>query len=410
MAEAAAQFQKGLDQLALLLDTPERQRQELEFYSELIKVLIILKGLMAAEPGDALARARELWEQMGCPTEFIHILYEQSFYYAYRGELDLAQRADEDILRLSRQRDDSTGLVLGYSSAGRTLFSIGNFASSRSHLESGLALYDPASHGPLIEKTTVHPHVRSLAFLGNALFALGFADQGLARINAAIAEARRLAHPLSLAGSFTIGARMLSLIGDTAILGEWMDELVAMATNQGFPIWRVVGTIYLGSIKVKNGDIAEGISFLRRGLAAHDFTRGVAWRTHFVVLLAEAWEIAGEIETAMTMVEDTLQIVERTGERWIAAELNRLKGQLLLRQGHDESAEELYWKALNIAREQQAKLWELRAGVSLARLWCDQGRRAAARDLLAPVYGWFTEGFDTPDLKEAKALLEALDA
>jgi len=215
MVEAAAQFQKGLDQLAQLPDTSDRQRQELEFYSELITVLITVKGLMAAEPGNALARARELWQQMGCPTEFIHILYEQSFYYAYRGELDLAQRADEEILRLSHQRDDSAGLVLGYSSAGRTLFSIGNFASSRSHLEAGLALYDPASHGPLIEKTTVHPHVRSLAFLGNALFALGFAEQGLARSKAAIAEARRLAHPLSLAGSFTIGARMLSLIGDT---------------------------------------------------------------------------------------------------------------------------------------------------------------------------------------------------
>ena len=129
---------------------------------------------------------------------------------------------------------------------------------------------------------------------------------------------------------------------------------------------------------------------------------------HYIALLAGACEIAGQVEEALTLLDDALQIVERTGERWFAAELNRHKGQLLLRQGHSEAAEELYRKALSIAEEQEAKLWELRAAVSLARLCRDQGRRAEARDLLAPVYGWFTEGFDTPDLKEAKALLDEL--
>ena len=129
---------------------------------------------------------------------------------------------------------------------------------------------------------------------------------------------------------------------------------------------------------------------------------------HFIALLAGACEIAGQIEEALTMLDDTLQIVERTGERWFAAELNRHKGRLLSNQGHSEAAEELYRKALSIAREQEAKLWELRAAVSLARLRRDQGRHSEARDLLAPVYGWFTEGFDTADLKEAKALLDEL--
>jgi predicted ATPase len=129
---------------------------------------------------------------------------------------------------------------------------------------------------------------------------------------------------------------------------------------------------------------------------------------HYIALLARACEIAGQIEEAMTLSDDALEIVERTGERWFAAELNRHKGQLLLRQGHTEAAEELYRKALTIAKEQEAKLWELRAAASLARLRRDQGRRPEARDLLAPVYGWFTEGFGTPDLKEAKALLDEL--
>jgi predicted ATPase len=132
------------------------------------------------------------------------------------------------------------------------------------------------------------------------------------------------------------------------------------------------------------------------------------WTPHHIALVARACEIAGQFEEAVTLVDDALQIVARTGECWLAAELNRHKGQLLLRQGDCEAAEELYRKALSIAQEQEAKLWELRAAVSLARFRRDQGRHAEARELLAPVYGWFTEGFDTPDLKEAKALLDEL--
>ena len=132
------------------------------------------------------------------------------------------------------------------------------------------------------------------------------------------------------------------------------------------------------------------------------------WMPHYTALLAAACEIAGEIDEAVTLLDDALQIVERTGERWLEAELNRHRGRLLLRQGHSEAAEELYRKALSIAAEQEAKLWELRAAASLARLRRDQGRDAEALDLLAPVYGWFTEGFGTPDLKEAKSLLDEL--
>ena len=208
--------------------------------------------------------------------------------------------------------------------------------------------------------------------------------------------------------SLAIGARLLSLVGDNAALDERADQLVAVATEQGFPFWRALGTIYRGWVKVKNGDVAEGISLLRSGSTAYRATGAEMWMPHYIALLAGACEIAGQVEEAVTLLDDALQIVERTGERWFAAELNRHKGQLLLRQGHPEAAEELYRKALSIAEEQEAKLWELRAAVSLARLRRDQGRHAEARDLLAPVYGWFTEGFDTPDLKEAKALLDEL--
>jgi class 3 adenylate cyclase/predicted ATPase len=407
-AEAAAQFQKGLDQLALLPDDSERQRQDLEFLSALGAVLIAVKGSAAPETGHAYARARKLWEQLGSPSEFVRVAYGQSLHHTTRGEFDLALRLDEDLLRLSRQRYDSGGLVLGHYSSGRNLLFLGRFASSRSHLEKALALYDPISHCSLVHQGGIHPEVASQVHLGIVLFCRGYPDQALARTNVGIAEARNLVHPPSLALSLALGGVLLSLVGDHVTLDGWADELVAVATEQGFPTWRAQGTVYRGWIKVKNGDVAEGISLLHSGSAACRATGQEVWMPYYTGLLARAWEIAGQIEEGVTLLDAALQIVERTGERSLEAELNRHKGQLLLRQGHPAAAEELYRKALSIAKEQEAKLWELRAAASLARVRRDQGRHAEARDLLAPIYGWFTEGFGTLDLKEAKALLDEL--
>jgi predicted ATPase len=240
------------------------------------------------------------------------------------------------------------------------------------------------------------------------LFCLGYPDQALVQSNAAIAEARRLAHQPSLALSLNFGARLHLLVGDNAAVGERADQLVAVTTEQGFPLWRAQGTMFCGWVKVENGDVAEGISLLRSGSTAFRATGSGVFMPYHIALLARAYEITGQVEAALSLLDDALQIVETIGERWFAAELHRRKGQLLLRQEHPEAAEELYRKALSIAVEQEAKLWELRAAVSLARLRGDQGRRAEARNLLAPVYNWFTEGFDTADLKEAKALLDEL--
>jgi tetratricopeptide (TPR) repeat protein len=200
-AEALAQFQKGLDQLALLPDTPKRQRQELEFLSTLGALLSVVQGHSAPQAGQAYARARELWEQLGCPSEFLNVPHGQSRYHAYRGELDLALRLDRDLLRLSREREDSAGLVLGHISSGRNLMHAGRFASSRSHLEAMLALHDPNSHQP-----GTRPNLIAQADLGIVLFCLGFPDQALAWSRAAIAEAQQLAHPRSLAVTLALGS------------------------------------------------------------------------------------------------------------------------------------------------------------------------------------------------------------
>jgi class 3 adenylate cyclase/predicted ATPase len=408
LAEAAAQFQKGLDQLALLLDTPERQQRELEFRIALGAVMVAVKGYAAPETGQVYARAQELWKQLDSPSEFLQVPHGQALHHALRGELDLAQRLDEDLLRVSRQRNDLPGLVLGHGSTGRTLFYMGRFASSRLHLEEAFALYDCDSHRSLTHQIGFQPRVGSQAVIGIVLFCLGFPDRALAQSNAAIALARRLVHPPSLAASLAWGATLLSAVGDNSALGERTEELAAVTSEQGFPYWLAVGTIYRGWFRANSGELAEGISRLRGGLTAYRATGAELWRPYFFALLAGAWEIAGQIDETLAVLDDALQIVEKTGERWFAAELNRHKGRLLLRQGRSEAAEKLFRKALGIAREQEAKLWELRAAVSLARLRHDQRRRVEARDILAPVYGWFTEGFDTLDLKEAKSLLDEL--
>jgi predicted ATPase len=202
---------------------------------------------------------------------------------------------------------------------------------------------------------------------------------------------------------------MLALLAkDHVAFGEWVGQMVAIAIEQSFDFWRAYGTICRGWIKVTSGDVTQGVSLLRSGLAAYRATGGETYMPHHIALLARACEIAEQIEEGLSLLDEAREIAEITGERWFAAELNRHKGRLLLQQGHAQAAEELYRKALSIAEEQKAKLWELRAAMSLARLCRDQGRRSDARDLLAPVCGWFTEGFDIPDLKQAKALLHEL--
>jgi class 3 adenylate cyclase/predicted ATPase len=412
MSEAAAQLQKGLDQLALLPVTPERQRQELEFCSSLAAAFYAVRGVAAPETGQAYGRARKLCEQLDFPSEFLNVLWGESRYHAYRGRLDLALRLDGEMLTLSRQRNDSSGLISSLLTSGHNLMYSGRFSAARLQLEEALALEEAvALHDPNFYRSIVHlgTHVVTLrAYLGNTLFILGYPDQALARTNAAIAEARGLARQNFFATSLAVGTRLLSLVGDNAALAERADELVALATEQGFPHWRAQGTIYRGCAKVKNGKVAEGTAVLRAGSAAYRAAGSELFVPHYLDLQGTACEIAGQTEEAMSLLDEALLLIERTGERWLEAELNRHKGELLVRQGHTEAAEKLYQKGLRISQEQEAKLWELRAVASLARLRRDQGRRAEARNLLAPIYGWFTEGFDTPDLKDAKTLLDEL--
>jgi len=405
MTEATAQLQEGLDQLARLPETVERMRQELEFRVALGTALRAVKGFAAPETGRAWSCARKLWEEQGSPQEFINIPFALAAYHGLRHERDLALSLIDDVLRLSHQRNDASGLILAYSEIGENLMFAGELASSRSHLERALAIRGPSFQPAFFTHDPLVPARGNLAIV---LFCLGYPDQAWAASRATIAEAQRLGHPASLTLSRIFDAILLSLGGDNAALDAQAGELIAAATEHGFAVYHAQGSIFGGWAKVKCGEVPEGNRLLRSGLDAYRATGSEVWMPHYRALLAMSLEIAGQTEEAAVSLDDALHNVERTGERWFEAELNRYKAELLLRQGDAEAAEELFRKAMRTAREQQAKLWELRAAVNLARLHRDRGCPGDARGILAPVYGWFTEGFDTPDLKEAKALLDAL--
>ncbi len=272
-----------------------------------------------------------------------------------------------------------------------------------------LAIYDPPSHRSVVDQVGFYPQGNAQACLAVVLLCLGYPEQALAQSNAAVAAARSLAHVHSLVSILALAAAPLALVGDPALLGDWADQLVAITTEQGFPCWCAIGTTYRGWVKVRNGDIAEGISLLRGGTAAFRVTGSELFAPFLVILLASACEIcrAGRRKP----VPVGRGIADRRRDRRAlaggGADIGK-KANCCCGKGMPLAAEELYRKALTIAAEQGAKFWELRAAASLARLRREQGRHAEARNVLAPIYGWFTEGFDTADLREAKALLDEL--
>jgi predicted ATPase len=407
LVEAAMQLEKALARLALMADGRERQQMELGLQADLGSIRFAVRGWAAPETGQSYARARELWEQLGYPSEFLRVPWGQWMYHANQGDFDLGQRLAEDLLHRSQQHGQGSGLILARLCLGATFMGRGEFVLSHLHLAEGDRLYVPATHRALAQEAGVHPHTMGLTFLGFIHFCLGYPDQALAYYTAAITEARREQHRPSIAQSLSMKARLLCFLGDAELLAEHAEQIFAIGVDQGFPYWRAQGLIYRGWAKVATGGFDHGISSLRAGIIAYQATGARWWMPFFLALQADAEVIGSHPDVALGILTEALNTSRERGENWFEAELVRRLGQLLQHRT-STAAESLFEEAIEIAQRQEAKLWELRAAASLARLRCDQGRKAEARDLLAPVYGWFTEGFDTPDLKEAKALLDEL--
>jgi predicted ATPase len=394
-----------------LPDTPERARQELTLQITLGAALIVTKGYAVPEVETAYARARALCQQVGETPQLVSVLGGLWVFYLVRGKLQTAQALAEQALRLAQRGQDVALRVGAHYWLGQTLFFLGEVASAREHLEQGIALYNPQqdySHAFLAGQ---EPGVVSFSYAALALWLLGYPDQALKRSHEALTLAQRLSHPFSLAFALDSAAIFYQFRREAQTAQERAEAAITLCTAQGFPYWLAIGSVIQGWALTAQGQTKEGIAQLRQGLAAWRATGAELRQSFFLALLIEAYGDVRQAEEGLSILTEALEVANKTEERWYEAELYRLKGELVLQargQSPESDAEACFQQAIAIARQQSAKSLELRAATSLARMWQQQGKKAEAHDLLAPVYHWFTEGFDTKDLQEAKALLDAL--
>jgi class 3 adenylate cyclase/predicted ATPase len=406
--EAISHLTKGLEVLKALPDTPARTQQAIALQLTLGIPLSATRGYAAPEVAHIYTQAQELCQRMGETPQLIPALLGLWRFYLLRAELVKARELAEQCLLLVHRVDDPTRLIVAHDALGETLFFLGDFAQARAHLERAVALYDPQKRRP--HRALTDPGVSSLSILAGALWMLGYPAQALQKSAEALRLAEALAQPHILASTLVLAAHCSQLRREVRTTQAQAEAVMTLATEQGFPFWLAEATIFVGWAQAEQGRGAEGIAQIQHGLATRQAIGLELTQPVYLTMLAEAYENEGQPAEGLARLADALTRVDTTGERWREAELHRLHGELLLAwsaENHRE-AETCFQQALALARRQQAKSLELRAAMSLSRLWQQQGKRAEARELLAPVYGWFTEGFDTADLLEAKALLEEL--
>jgi TOMM system kinase/cyclase fusion protein len=413
--EAIGHLTKGLELLKTLPDTPERTQQELSLQVALSAPLITTKGFAAPEVEQAHSRARELCRQVGETPQLFSVLSGLRAFYIARAELQTARALGEQLLSLAQSVQDPALLLLAHLGLGAALLFLGELAAAREHFEQGMALYDPQQHSPYASRTPQDPGVVCLAYGAMVLRLLGYADQARRRSQEVLTLTQELAHPFSRAWALIGAARVHQLCQEGQAVQEQAEALIALSTERGFPHMLAEGTIMRGWVLAEQGQREEGVTQMCQGLAAVRAMGAELWRPYFLALLAEAYGKVGQTEEGLTVLTEALAIANKNADRLYEAELYRLKGELTLQansQGpepeNQKQAEDCFHKAIEIARRQQAKSLELRAVMSLSRLWQQQGKKEEARQMLAEIYGWFTEGFDTADLKEAKALLDEL--
>jgi DNA-binding winged helix-turn-helix (wHTH) protein/predicted ATPase len=400
----------GLELLATLPETHERVQCEVELLLALGPALRATKGQGSPEVNQTYSRARQLCDHLDAPHHLFPALRGLWNSAHSRAELQTAQALGEQLLTLAQQGHDPTRRIAAHMALGMTVFMRGAVTTAHTHFAQVIALSD------------AHPH-RAAAFLYGedvgvmgrsrdswTLWYLGYPDRALARSQAAIALAQQLAHPLSLCFAWGEAAVVHQLRREGPATQAQAAAALHLATAQGFPHWQAYGAIMHGWARAQQGEAKAGIAQLHQGLRARLATGAVLARPYFLSLLVEAHAAAGQPAAGLTVLTEACTLAETSGEGWYVPELYRLKGTLLLQQSpdHQGEAEACFRHAIRVAHSQQAKSLELRAATSLARLWQQHGKHAEAHALLAPLYAWFTEGWDTADLQEARALLEEL--
>jgi predicted ATPase len=410
-AEAVGHLNRGLELLATLSDSPERVLQELDLRIGLGAALMATRGYAAPEVAESYLRARELCRLVGDTPRLFPVLHGLYRFHHVRGELRAAREAGEQLLRLAERLGDPALFAEAHRALGVPLFWLGDMTAALAQLEKGALAYDADRCRSHASVYGIDPGVVCLSYAALALWQLGYPRRALERSDEALGLARDLSHPQSLALALVWAAWLRQLRGEEQPAREHAEAAVALCAEQGFPLWRAMGIILRGWAWFEEGRREEGIEQMRQGLADLRATGAELWRPSFLALLAEAYGRTGRPEEGLDALDEALTMVSKNSERAHEAELHRLRGELLRSSGtkDEPKVEAAFQEALGIARQQAAKSLELRAAVSLARFWADHGQASEARDLLAGVYGWFTDGFDTADLSGAKALLEELD-
>jgi class 3 adenylate cyclase/predicted ATPase len=411
--EAVAHLRQGLEVLATLLETPERTQHELTLQAALGASLMAVKGFSAPEVERAYARAHELCQQVGDTPQLCLVLWGLLQFSIVRADIQMALELGERLINLAQSIHDLDILLAAHNGLGTALPFCGELHAARIHLEQSLALYDPLKHHARAFFYGTNLQADSLAHLAHVLWLLGYPEQALQRGHEAlsVAQAQEPVHAFTLAHVANLIAVVHYLRREERLAQERAETARRLSSEHGFAAELGRGTILWGWALVVQGQ-AEGLVQMHQGLAAYQATGAEVWRPYYLALLAEAYGTGGQSAEGLRLLTEASAVVDNSGEHWWAAELYRLRGELLL--GHEGpgrhvvEAEQCFQQALAIAQHQHAKSLELRAAMSLSRLWQAQGKRAAARPMLAEIYGWFTEGFDTADLQDARVLLAEL--
>jgi predicted ATPase/class 3 adenylate cyclase/DNA-binding winged helix-turn-helix (wHTH) protein len=408
--EAIEHLTRGLEVLKTLPDAPERTQLELVLQTTLGPALMATKGYAAPEVECAYARARELCQQVGETPQLFQALWGLWYFHLVRAEFRTARALGEQLLDLAQRVQAPGLLLLAHRVLGQTLTFLGEFSAAQVHLERGMTLYQPERYRSLASLYGQDQGVICRSWAALALWYLGYPDQALRRSREALSLSQELAHPFSLAYAICFAGMFCQLRREVQTAQERATAEIALCSEQGFALYLARGTILRGWAMAEQGRGAEGLAQMRQGLDAYQATGAEVFRPYYLACLAIAHGKVGQAEEGLSRLAEALAAVHKTGERIYEAELFRLKGELLLAVSpdRDAEAEACFHQALSVARRQQAKALELRAAMSLSRLWQCQSRRTAAQELLGEVYSWFTEGLDTADFQEAKGLLAEL--
>jgi class 3 adenylate cyclase/predicted ATPase len=410
-ADAINSLSAAIDQLQKCPDGPERIQREVLLQLAVGPALSAVKGYAAPEVERAFTRARELCERLGDPPELFPSLFGQWNVHLVRGVLRRAYELAEQVLQRAQSAHEPALLLCAQVALGDTTFWMGDFLSAREHMEMAAKVYDPERDRLLIFRYFgVDFGVMCQSYMAHSLWNLGYPDQALKHVNEALALAQRLSHPLSLAYAENFVAVLRQLGREARAAQGSVEGVIALCAEHGFTEVLAYATVIRGWELAQQGRNEEGIEQIQEGLAASRATGAELTRPSFLCLLAEACMETGRLDDGLSALTEALAAADEHENRCYEAEMHRLQGALLLRQHDSNAAQALscFQRAIEIARRQSAKSWELRATTSLARLLAKQGRRDEARAMLAEIYVWFTEGFDTADLKDAKELLVEL--